>query len=81
MIDLDGDKAAALRAMSIANDELPAVPAEESIRQVRLLQCVREVIETAHGHAHWTMIYRAAERLRHEKALRLQGPSTDDGLF
>jgi hypothetical protein len=81
MIDLDGDKAAALRIMSVANDELASVPTEDVVRQVRLLQCVREVIETAHGHAHWVMIYRAAERLRQEKALRLQGPSSEDALF
>lgn len=44
---------------------------QDFIRDVRLLDCVREVIERQHGLAYWATIYRDADKLRREKAQRL----------
>lgn len=64
------DKAAGLRIIDILEAQGIERPAEEFIRQVRLLDCVREVIERAHGREYWSMVYLAADRLRREKAAR-----------
>ena len=71
MIENVDDKAAALRIIDIIHAEGSPNPREEFIRQVRLLDCVREVIERTLGREYWTMIYQAADRLRREKAERL----------
>jgi len=67
----DDDKAAGLRIIDMGLEAGNPVAPEEFIRQVRLLDCVREVIEHAHGPAYWSMIYRSAEILRRQKAERL----------
>jgi len=66
------DEVPGLRIIDIIEAEGEPRPREELIRQVRLLDCVREVIERAHGPAYWSMIYRAADRLRSERADKLQ---------
>lgn len=68
---MSDDKAAGQRLIDINEAAGEPHPAEEFLRQVRLLDCVREVIERAHGVAYWSMVYRAADRLRNERAARL----------
>ncbi len=62
-----------LRIIDIIEAEGTPNPREEFLRQVRLLDCVREVIEEAHGLTYWSMIYQAADRLRRDRAARLEG--------
>ena len=66
------DKKPGLRIIEIIEGASDFTPREEFIRQVRLLDCVREVIERAHGAAYWAMIYRAADTIRLERAGQLQ---------
>lgn len=67
----DEERAGGLRIIDIIEAEGNPQPAEEFIRQVRLLDCVRQVIERTMGREYWAMIYGAADRLRREQAERL----------
>ena len=65
---MSGNKDEGLRIIDIIEAEGSPNPREEYLRQVRLLDCVRQVIEDAHGAAYWAMIYRAADRIRNNRA-------------
>jgi len=62
----------ALRIIDYLRAEGVDRPSEEYLRQVRLLDCVREVIEMAHDGEYWALIYDAADRLRRRRAYNLQ---------
>lgn len=68
----DDELRASLRIIDYIEAEGVLDPREEFIRQVRLLDCVREVIEMWHDPETWALIYEAADRMRRRKALNLQ---------